>query len=107
MLGGQPLTDMVSSKQTRSARLWIRRVLVRSQEGQLEARCDIESCRASTILDSLVLVRRVLLERQIEFEAPQDVPALASRRPTRTSPAFKRANPGIPDRKSTRLNSSH
>src|SRR5256884_8987448 len=36
--------------------LWIRRVLVRSQEGQLEARCDIESCRASTILDSLVLV---------------------------------------------------
>src|SRR5216117_1991955 len=38
MLGGQPLTDMVSSKQTRTARLWIRRVLVRSQEGQLEAR---------------------------------------------------------------------
>ncbi len=36
MLGGQPLTDMVSSKQTRTARLWIRRVLVRSQEGQLE-----------------------------------------------------------------------
>jgi len=38
MLGGQPLTDMVSSKQTRTARLWIRRVLVRSQEGQLTAR---------------------------------------------------------------------
>ena len=30
MLGGQPL----SSKQTRSARLWIKRVLVRSQDGQ-------------------------------------------------------------------------
>src|SRR5436309_378061 len=68
MLGGQPLTDMVSSKQTRSARLWIRRVLVRSQEGQLEARCDIESCRASTVLDPLFgLVRRVLFEGQIEF----------------------------------------
>src|SRR2546429_2951643 len=36
----------------RGPALWIRRVLVRSQEGQLEARCDIESCRASTILDS-------------------------------------------------------
>jgi len=50
-------------------------------------------------LDSLfVLVRRVLLERQIEFEAPHDVPVLASWRPMRTSPAFKRANPGIPRR---------
>ena len=48
--------------------LWIRRVLVRSQEGQLEARCDIESCRASTVLDPLFgLVRRVLFEGQIEF----------------------------------------
>src|SRR5881296_2800407 len=44
MLGGQPLTDMVSSKQTRTARLWIRRVLVRSQEGQLEARYHDQWC---------------------------------------------------------------
>ena len=96
MLVGTPFPVNLSVFVALEPALWIGRVLVRSQEGQLEARCDIESCRASTILDSLVLVRRVLLERQIEFEAPQDVPALASWRPTRTSPAFKRANPGIP-----------
>src|SRR5207237_3536672 len=68
MLGGQPLTDMVSSKQTRSARLWIRRVLVRAQEGQLEARYHDQWCRASTVLDPLSgLVRRVLFARQIEL----------------------------------------
>ena len=48
MLDGQPLTDMVSSKQTRTARLWIRRVLVRSQEGQLRGplrlRCGPSRC---------------------------------------------------------------
>src|SRR6266568_8658592 len=33
--------------------LWIRRVLVRSQEGQLEARCDDESCRASYVCSSM------------------------------------------------------
>ena len=38
MLGRSPLADMVSSKQAPTRELWIRRVLVRSQEGQLEAR---------------------------------------------------------------------
>src|SRR2546428_2309511 len=62
MLGRSPLADMVPSKQASTGELWIRRVLVRSQEGQLAARWDVRSRRASPVLDSLfALVRRVLL----------------------------------------------
>src|SRR3989441_9715559 len=68
MLVGTPLPVNLSVFVALGPALWIRRVLVRSQEGQLEARCDIESCRASTVLDPLFgLVRRVLFEGQIEF----------------------------------------
>ena len=35
MLGGQPVADMVSSNHSPTLELWIRRVLVRAQEGQL------------------------------------------------------------------------
>ncbi len=57
MLGGPPLTDMVPSKQTRTARLWIRRVLVRAQEGQLEARCCDTRCRASCVIADINALR--------------------------------------------------
>ena len=68
MLVGTPFPVNLSLFVALGPALWIRRVLVRSQEGQLEARCDIESCRASTVLDPLFgLVRRVLFEGQIEF----------------------------------------
>src|SRR3989442_3756514 len=46
MLGRSPLADMVPSKQTPTRELWIRRVLVRAQEGQLEARYHDEWRRA-------------------------------------------------------------
>src|SRR5437879_12377626 len=55
MLGGQPLTDMVSSKQTRTARLWIRRVLVRSQEGQLRGTMNRRDFLSSTAAVSAAL----------------------------------------------------
>src|SRR5437879_4267953 len=55
MLGGQPLTDMVSSKQTRTARLWIRRVLVRSQEGQLRGTMHRRDFLSSTAAVSAAL----------------------------------------------------
>src|SRR2546427_8191172 len=92
MLGGQPLTDMVSSKQTRTARLWIRRVLVRSQEGQLAARWADDACRASPVLDSLfALVRRVLVGATRSNSRGHIVfPALVRRWPVRTSPTFPR-----------------
>ena len=50
MLGGQPFADMVSSNHSPTRELWIRRVLVRAQEGQLEARYHDEWCRASCVL---------------------------------------------------------
>jgi len=68
MLVGTPFPVNLSVYVALGPALWIRRVLVRSQEGQLEARYHDEWCRASTVLDPLFgLVRRVLFERQIEF----------------------------------------
>src|SRR5436853_1674465 len=61
MLVGTPRPVNLSVFNALGPALWIRRVLVRSQEGQLEARYHDEWCRASTVLDPLSgLVRRVL-----------------------------------------------
>jgi len=70
MLGGQPLTDMVSSKQTRWARLWIRRVLVRSQEGQLESRRRVLAAFVCLPLGLLVVVASL---KEIEAVVPHQV----------------------------------
>src|SRR5439155_25664401 len=68
MLVGTPLSGRLPVHNAPSVGLWIRRVLVRAQEGQLEARYHDEWCRASTVLDPLSgLVRRVLFARQIEL----------------------------------------
>src|SRR2546422_5531992 len=67
MLVGTPRPVILSVFRALGPPLWIRRVLVRAQEGQLEARYHDEWCRASTLLDPLFgRVRRVLFERQIE-----------------------------------------
>jgi hypothetical protein len=41
--------DILPELDALDGRLWIRRVLVRSQEGQLKARCEITSRRASCL----------------------------------------------------------
>jgi DNA-binding transcriptional ArsR family regulator len=47
MLVGTPLPVILSVFRALGPPLWIRRVLVRAQEGQLEARCGFHPCRAS------------------------------------------------------------
>ena len=92
MLVGTPPPVILSVFRGLGPALWIRRVLVRAQEGQLEARCDDESCRASPVLDSLfVLVRRALLGATRSNSRGHIVfPALVRRWPVRTSPTFPR-----------------
>src|SRR3989442_2710914 len=92
MLVGTPLPVILSVFRALGPALWIRRVLVRAQEGQLEARWADNACRASPVLDSLlVLVRRVLLDATRSNSRGHIVfPALVRRWPVRTSPTFPR-----------------
>src|SRR5260370_26724933 len=92
----RPLAVKLTGVGALGAPLWIRRVLVRGQEGQLEARCDDPSCRASSVSSPFFAGSGESCSMpQIELKVPHDLLGSSLRRAMRTSPSFLRTDPDI------------